>query len=975
MSNANKRIYLDSETCGLYSMMVLLQYAIDDGPIRLYDVWKHPVGETLDLLEEICGYTVVGFNLVFDWFHIQKIHSIFSLCPRNWIPEEHINQIARLEPLAQGGLCLKPANALDLLLHSRKGPYQSLMARSDIRIRRVPTPLACALRDELESRVEIDGIYFARAHDKDAPRWHVFDCKNRKTGEFDPNFKDVVLRFNPAGGLKFLAEHALGYEPKFHFQDVEPDRKFLPKELGYAPYALALSNEKRNWEVYKTENNVRKVVGHAWPGVIQHHIDHWADNDNAREYGSDDIKYTRELCFHFAELAGVDVLPAGDDDSVLACMVPVVRWHGFDINSQGMRELLRKARQVVKNSPVNINKPKEVRNYISECLDPTEAEYIATSTKKANIMAISKWEVDEPEICTKCEGEPSNDPSFTTFGITPPCTTKDLKKAYRREAKLHHPDHGGDPLRFKDVQTNFETALSILKGGDLLKAGCKRCNGTGTFKPVGEITGDHGNHPGAIRAWDILAVKIAAKEVELYKKLIRAKRFHASFNVVGTLSSRMSGGDGLNAQGIKGTKDVRCMFPLAWLTEDIRDKVAVILGDDPLLAKVLERIGEFQAIQYVLCGGDFDSFEVCIADAVYDDPDLRKALTTKVPCHKCDAVGRIKKCGACKGKGKVKATGKPCTACEAKGRFPLSRADAEYSECPECEECDGTGRTTKKIHALFAMCLFPGKSYEDIVASAGTQNDMYTKGKQGVFAMIYGGDFNTLVRNLGISPEIAKAAFDTWNKWFPRSAKARDRTFKAFCSMRQPDGTNVIWGEPADYVESFLGFRRYFTLENMITKELYNLSKKPPKEWRNCKIKVIRTPHKGVQTGGGAVSSALYGAAFQIQAGNQRAAANHEIQSPGGQVTKHVQRKLWDLQPAGIHPLYVGVMNIHDELMCVTHPSFVEKVAQVVKTTVESFRDRVPLIGMTWSKEMANWAEKKGGQSTLKIRSPLMEAA
>jgi hypothetical protein len=69
------------------------------------------------------------------------------------------------------------------------------------------------------------------------------------------------------------------------------------------------------------------------------------------------------------------------------------------------------------------------------------------------------------------------------------------------------------------------------------------------------------------------------------------------------------------------------------------------------------------------------------------------------------------------------------------------------------------------------MCLFPGKTYEQIVASAGTQNDMYTKGKQGVFAMIYGGDFNTLVRNLGVTKEVAESAFATWNKWFPQSAK------------------------------------------------------------------------------------------------------------------------------------------------------------------------------------------------------------
>jgi hypothetical protein len=251
---------------------------------------------------------------------------------------------------------------------------------------------------------------------------------------------------------------------------------------------------------------------------------------------------------------------------------------------------------------------------------------------------------------------------------------------------------------------------------------------------------------------------------------------------------------------------------------------------------------------------------------------------------------------------------------------------------------------------------------------------MYLKGKSGVFAMIYGGDFNTLVRNLGIAPDIAEEAFNTWNKWFPRSAKARNRTFQMFCSMKQPGGigTQVVWADPSDYVESFLGFRRYFTLENMITRELFELSRKPPKEWRDCKIKVVRRDR--VQTGGGAVSSALYGAAFQIQAANQRAAANHEIQSPGADLTKDLQRAIWDHQPAGVHELVVAPMNTHDEIMCVTHPDYVEPVAETVKDKVESYRVQVPLIGMKWNKTQSNWAEKKGGSVTLRIQPPEMMA-
>lgn len=808
-------LFIDSETCGLHSIMVLLQYAQDDGEIVLYNVWREPVGKTLDLLEWIATQTVVGFNLVFDWFHVAKLYTIWRLLPRDWIPEQHIDEIALIEPQGQNGPCIKPVNACDLLLHSRKGPYQSLMARENIRIRRVPTALAYALAEELESRVELDGIYFARSADKDAPRWNVYDIKKRD-GEIDQHFKDVVLRFSPAGGLKFLAEHALGYSPKFHFKDVEPDKSTYPKELGYAPIALAVSSLEKNWEVLDGE----KLVGYAWPGVVQKHINHWADRADAREYARDDIVYTRALYKHFGSPE------PGDDDSILACMVPVIRWRGFTLNLEGIKELLAKAEAVIATSPVNINKPNEVRRYIGECMDDTEKLILEESTKKAKLTAVSNMrvevEIEDEEDDTGAEG-------LQGLEVTEhePCTKCDGK-------------------------------------------GCARCEDRGYLVP--------GPHPASRRAAEILEVKSAAKEVELYRKLLTAGKFHASFVIVGTLSSRMSGGDGLNAQGIKHAKEVRQMFPLAW-------------------------------DGYVLSGGDFDSFEVTLADAVYNDEGIRQILISG-----------------------------------------------------------------QKIHAYFAMCMYPGTTYSQIMESEGSKFDMYTRGKSGIFGMIYGGDWTTLVKNFGIDKAVAQAAEAEFFRRFPGVPKARERVFDMFCSMRQPQGLGsaVIWQDPAECVESFLGFRRYFTLEKDICKTLFDLARKPPKNWKDCAVKVVRRDR--VQTAGGAVASALYGAAFQIQAANMRAAANHEIQSPGAQITKALQRRIWDLQPAGVHDLKVAPMNIHDEIMCVNRPEMADAVVEVVRDTVESYRPKVPLIGMTWYKQMASWAGKKGGdvKGEVRVRSPLM---
>ncbi len=778
-----RKIYVDVESVGFYGLPVLLQYAYDDGPIHLYDIWKEPVYKTLALIEEMMECCLVGFNLAFDHFMLCKLYTTWKLLPTNFIPETDIRLVAEKEILARDGPCLKPVSALDLMLHSRKGPFQCLMARDSVRIRRVPTILAGALAQELEKRVEIDGIMFAKRKDPNAPKWGVFD-RTDKDGNVDPNFKDIVLTFRPAGGLKFLAEYALKQRPDFHFGDIEVNPKFRPVEKGYVPFALGISKAEDDWQVFDKQGD---LLGQSWPGVIHHHIEHWATHTEARQYAKDDVKLTRLLDEYF------DFPEIGDDDSVLAVMVASVRWHGFVVDIAKSKVLLEKARAVVATSPVNPNKPRQIRAYIKECMDATEALLIDQSTKKANLESIRDEMVvtEEGEICIKCLG-----------------------------------------------------------------SGCLRCDNEGTMKL--------GSMPASRRADEVLKIKTANKEIELHAKLIESGRFHASFKVIGTLSSRMAGGDGLNPQGIKRAKEVREMFPLAW---------------DGM----------------ILTGGDFDSFEVVLADAVFQDPKLHQELLN--------------------------------------------------------------GR---KIHALMGMELYPGKTYEEICATKGGDPDLYSRGKQAVFALLYGGDFNTIHNKLSIPLAVAEAAFDNFQKRFPDIKKKRDEIFDTFQALKQPGGlgTAVIWTDPADFSETFLGFKRFFTLENGIVKALFDLACRPPTKWRDANLKVVRSDR--VQTAGGAVASALYGAAFQLQAATTRAANNHLIQSPGAMLTKRLQRRIWDIQPAGAHEWLVAPLNVHDEVLTVTHPKVVNQVSKVVAETVESFRDRVPLIAMDWATGLKNWADKKG---------------
>ena len=274
-----------------------------------------------------------------------------------------------------------------------------------------------------------------------------------------------------------------------------------------------------------------------------------------------------------------------------------------------------------------------------------------------------------------------------------------------------------------------------------------------------------------------------------------------------------------------------------------------------------------------------------------------------------------------------------------------------------CEAC-GSNKALK-FHAIFGLHFYPEHTYESLKATDGTADDKYTRAKSGAFATFYGGTIYTLMDRLGLSEEVATKALASFHRQFPGVRRFQQDIFDSFCSMQQLGGigTKVEWHEPADYRETMFGFRRYFTLENMISKELFLLASDPPKKWRDLRLRVERRAGR-MQTAGGAVQSSLYGAAFQLQAASMRAAANHDIQSAGATITKTVQRKIWDVQPAGAHPWLVQPLNIHDEIECPCAPEVIDLVRHIVRDTVEAIRPKVPLIKLDWSTGLKSWADK-----------------
>lgn len=404
----------------------------------------------------------------------------------------------------------------------------------------------------------------------------------------------------------------------------------------------------------------------------------------------------------------------------------------------------------------------------------------------------------------------------------------------------------------------------------------------------------------ARRADLVLRARKAGKEIEVYDKLLIARRFHASFKVIGTLSSRMAGADGLNAQGIKKAKYVRRCFPLAWDDLD-------------------------------LCGGDFGGFEVTIADAVYDEPKLRDELTQIVPCVFCEGTG-----------GSTIID--PCF----------------LTEEGHCEKCGGSGTEHKKIHATFGTFIYEGETYESIRLSDGAkEGDLYGPAKSGLFTWLFAGTAYALKNNLGVPEEQGNKGLRSFENFFPNVGKRRAEAMDKYSPMSQPDGlgTEVYWEEKPEFVETLFGFKRYFTLEYKIMRTLNDLAQNPPAEWRHIKHEVKRGDR--VQTAIAAVQSACFAGAFAVQGKIRRVAINHPIQGTGAQVTKKVQHNVWtEHQPVGFAPWRVMPMNVHDEIECPCAPEIKDAVKKTVDRTIEEFREIIPLLEMDWHTGMASWADK-----------------
>lgn len=775
--------FMDTESIGFYGPTVLIQWAIDDGPIQIHNIFQRPAYETIRLIELMCEHTVVGYNLSHDSFHINRTYGVLKQLVPSRIPSVMDIHDWENDSRCHDEYCVKPKNCIDYLVLGKKGPFQSVLKQKDIVLRKVPKALSELILARLKSDVEIPDIYFKGNKQIRGANWRIIDLVKhsdgsiseetnptalecaRVAGTLDNDFVNIRLSFNPSAALKNIIEHITG-EECITIEELRPFKK--PEEYSYFP-----------------------TLG-TWIDVADEHIQGWSSDAERITYAKNDIEYLRILQKYF-EKQNIDLTNSNgtdiiDSDSNLAWAIGCNYWRGFAIDLPKIKQQrLKIDLELSEWEDIQFNSPKWVLNYLHQAATPLERQAI-NDTKSDTLRAIAD-----------------------------------------------------------DLDFQAEDGNPIL---------VERCN-------------------------LILKLRHLFKERDLYVKLLAAKRLYVQFKVIGTKSNRMSGGGesftssrgAINPQGIKKDPLVRSCFPLAHM-------------------------------DMILSGGDFDGFEVSIAEAEYNDPELRKDLLSG-----------------------------------------------------------------KKIHGLFAEAMYSkpyGLDYDQILLgkdlSENDPNGHYGRGKRAFFGRLYGAQNQKLMTVLWLEEE---QIIEGLNRFFTRYKgvkESQDKVYADHQALVQEGGigTKIIWKKPKQYVESFLGFKRYFNLEYSICKTLFNMAQNLSETFAVQTLRSARVVRRDrVQTVGGAAQSAIYAAAFNIQSQIMRSAVNHKIQSPGGQITKELQFEIWDkFQPSGCHEWYVMLFNVHDELM-VPH---IESLSGSIKDTVNSFLERmkskIPLISMQWKTNLEHWGMK-----------------
>ena len=334
-------IYLDTETVGFNGPIVTIQYALDNGRIRVHHIWKEETKSTIQLIENLIDDDVCAFNLPFDWWHLIRMYNLLKESTNKHPDKYELQKLDREHPFNR---CLRPKRALDLLLIARSGEFQITMGRRPITIRKVPVQSSTDVILHLQETLELPSILN-----------YKIDIKKCDT----PNCVDIQINFNASAKLKALVKHIWPSE------DVDFDAaSILPQPTSYdfAPYAT-------NWITY-----------------VDRHINYWLNDERAIRYAWKDIDYLRRLYYYFKEPE------PGDVDSELAITVAATRYIGYGIDIDKIKELQQEQLKIIKNSPCEHNSPQKVKRWLQDNLSPIQSILI----KNTREDTLEKLDIAKP---------------------------------------------------------------------------------------------------------------------------------------------------------------------------------------------------------------------------------------------------------------------------------------------------------------------------------------------------------------------------------------------------------------------------------------------------------------------------------------------------------------------------------------------------------------------------------------------------
>lgn len=738
-------IFLDTETIGLTSPLILIQYSVDFGKPVLWPVWQMPVSKTIKLLEAFCKHTVIAWNLSFDWFQVNKWYNIFKEYQRRFpdLEAPDVQLMWEAEQSTPRNYCLKPKQALDLMVIARKGPYQHLMNFKPITIRGVPHILAEQLSQRIERNMhngKIPGIKV---------KWTI--SKNDRR----PGLVDLKAQFKGSTSLKYVHTVMTG-RPHLHwgsFYDV--------KEYG-TPF---------------------KPWGGYWQGEVRR-IQEKGFTPEQLDYAYEDIIMLHDVYRAAEKDKWLPLSPIGDGyfdiDSELTALVGAARWKGYNVDQEQCKKFWK---------------------------DPDHS--IPTY-----------WQRVKPY----------------------------LEKHMTGFEKLALSVQGKEQA--KGVTEETAELLSTQKA---------------VLHKIAEWVDEDGvtEHPAASRAKAVLGERKANHTRLLLIYLDRAQGLFPDIKVGGTLTNRTAGGSNessgasklrgsINPTGIdKGP--IRSCFTIAWSSE-------------------------------VFSGGDFKAYEISIMDAVWKSDELHRELL----------LG-------------------------------------------------------KKMIALFGSRIFE-KPYDIVLASDKEgEGSMYDRAKKGFYARAYGGQVKKLSEVFRLDTEVTTRKL----KDFDAAYKLDGHYIELANKLRLLE--NWHWGKPVEYIETILGFRRYFKVEQAFAKACYDALEMPD-DW--YLLPTLYRRKEKAQTACEVIRSALFGCILSTQAKIIRVAGNFEIQSPGGELNKWLQERLWRLQPVGVSAWVIRPMNVHDELVTAHDPNLNAAMKKVIDEFIIEHRKYVPLLAMDWKENLHDWSEK-----------------